>query len=132
MTAQHLTIEGKWDVTVLYDVWPQDLPAVAARLSEAGAPQPFIDDAADNLQRRNAGYTFSNLPERRSVVCIGRADSLRQFLNTVDHETDHVQAHVAECYGVRLGTEQAAYLQGYIGGRLFEFVISKIVKTLFW
>ena len=128
MTAQHLNIEGYWDVTILYDVRPQDLGEVSQTLRSLGAPRQMVDDAVKNLQGWNAGYTLTSMGRRKSIVCIGRATSLREFLNTIDHETDHVQAHVAEYYGVTLGTEQAAYLQGYIGGRLLEFVVRQIIN----
>ena len=128
MTAQHLDIEGYWDVTVLYDVWPQDLGEVGAMLSSLGAPRQMVDDAVSNLQGWNAGYTLTSMGRRESIVCIGRANSLREFLNTVIHEVDHVQAHVAEYYSVELGTEQSAYLQGYVGGRLLEFVVTEIIN----
>lgn len=128
MTAQHLSIEDYWNVTVLYNVCPEDLPAVARLMRSIGASQGMIDEATVNLSGWNAGYTLTAMQWRESIVCIGRATSLREFLNTIDHETDHVQAHVAEYYGVTLGTEQAAYLQGYIGGRLLEFVINEIKK----
>jgi hypothetical protein len=87
----------------------------------------MIDEATDNLSGWNAGYTLTAMEWRESIVCIGRATSLREFLNTVIHEVDHVQAHVAEYYGVELGNERAAYLQGYVGGRLLEFVVKQII-----
>lgn len=127
MTAQHRSIEGYWHVTVVYGVWPSDLPEVVRLMRRAGASQKMIDEATDNLSGWNAGYTLSSFGWEESIVCIGRATSLREFLNTVTHEIDHVQAHVAEYYGVTLGTEKAAYLQGYIGGRLLEFVIRQII-----
>lgn len=129
MTAQHLSIEGYWNVTVLYDVWPGDLPEVARLMHSAGASTLMIDEATDNLSGWNAGYTLTAMVWRESIVCIGRATSLREFLNTVIHEVDHVQSHVAEYYGVELGTEQAAYLQGYIGGRLLEYLVTKIILS---
>ena len=128
MKAQKLSIEGYWNVTVLYDVWPEDMGEVSRLLRRYGAPEKMIDDAVKNLSGWNAGYTLTSFGWKESIVCIGRATSLREFLNTVDHEVDHVQAHVAEYYGVELGTEQAAYLQGYIGGRLMEYIIKLIIN----
>lgn len=126
MTTQHLSIEGYWNVTVVYDVWPSDLSEVARLMRRVGASQKMIDEATENLSGWNAGYTMTAFGWQESIVFIGRVTSLREFLNTVIHEVDHVQAHVAEYYGVELGTEQAAYLQGYIGGRLLEFIIEQI------
>ena len=127
MTTQHLSIEGYWNVTVVYDVWPSDLQEVARLMRRVGASQEMVDEAPANLSGWNAGYTLTAFGWKESIVFIGRATSLREFLNTVIHEVDHVQAHVAEYYGVSLGTEQAAYLQGYIGGRLLEFIIRQIL-----
>ena len=126
MTTQHLSIEGYWNVTVVYDVCPSDLSEVAGLMRRVGASQKMIDEATENLSGWNAGYTLTAFGWEESIVFIGRATSLREFLNTVDHEVDHVQTHVAEYYGVELGTEQAAYLQGYIGGRLLEFIVEHI------
>lgn len=128
MTTQHLSIEDYWNITVLYDVWPSDLPEVARLMRRAGASEKMIDEATDNLGGWNAGYTLSAFGWEESIVFIGRATSLREFLNTVIHEVDHVQAHVAEYYGVKLGSEKAAYLQGYIGGRLLEFIVNSITQ----
>ena len=128
MTSQHLSIEGYWNVTVVYDVWPSDLSEVARLMSRVGESQKMIDDATVNISGWNAGYTLTAFGWQESIVFIGRATSLREFLNTVIHEIDHVQAHVAEYYDVRLGSEQAAYLQGYIGGRLLEFIVKQIIS----
>lgn len=127
MTTQHLSIEGYWNVTVVYDVWPSDLPEVAVLMRRVGASRKMIDEATANLSGWNAGYTLTAMGMCESIVFIGRATSMREFLNTVTHEVDHVQAHVAEYYGVSLGTEQAAYLQGYISGRLLEFIVRQIL-----
>ena len=129
MTTQHLSIEGYWNVTVVYDVWPSDLQEVARLMRRVGASQKMIDEATENLSGWNAGYTLTAFGWQESIVFIGRATSLREFLNTVIHEVDHVQDHVAEYYGVRLGSEKAAYLQGYIGGRLLEYLITKIILS---
>lgn len=126
MTTQHLSIEGYWNVIVVYDVLPGDLQEVARLMRRVGASRKMIDEATENLSGWNAGYTLTAMGTCESIVFIGRATSLREFLNTVIHEVDHVQAHVAEYYGVRLGSEQAAYLQGYIGGRLLEYIIKLI------
>ena len=49
-----------------------------------------------------------------SVVCIGDATSLEQWWDTLSHEIDHLQDAVLQYYDVEPGTEDAAWLQGYI------------------
>lgn len=62
----------------------------------------------------NRGFTFSNSGLRMSVMCIGDATSKEQWWDTLSHEIDHLQHSVMEYYGVKPGTEDAAWLQGYI------------------
>ena len=49
-----------------------------------------------------------------SVVCIGNATSLEQWWDTLSHEIDHLQDAIMQYYDVSSGTEDAAWLQGYI------------------
>lgn len=49
-----------------------------------------------------------------SVMCIGDATSLEQWWDTLSHEIDHLQDAIMKYYGVEPGTEDAAWLQGYI------------------
>jgi hypothetical protein len=49
-----------------------------------------------------------------SVTVIANASSEEQWWNTVVHEIDHLQDAICRYYDVELGTEEAAYLQGYL------------------
>ena len=126
MTKQTFSIDGAWDVELFYDVRPRDLHDVVDMMREEGATAEQIEEAWKNLQGWNAGVTFSSFINRKSLVFIGRAENALQFFNTIDHENDHVHAHVAMYYDVELGTEEAAYLQGFIGGRVFGFVFNQL------
>lgn len=39
---------------------------------------------------------------------------MEQWWDMLDHEIDHLQDAIMEYYGVQSGTEDAAWLQGYI------------------
>ena len=126
MTKQRLSIDGYWDVLVCYGIQPGDLTEAMGLMLGMGANREQVGEAWDTLSGWNGGVTYSVLTDRVSLVLIGRAESAREFFNTIDHEVDHVQDHVARYYGVTLGTEQAAYLQGYIGGSLLDFVFQRL------
>ena len=49
-----------------------------------------------------------------SVMCIGDATDEEQWWDTLSHEIDHLQDAVMQYYDVEPGTEDAAWLQGYI------------------
>lgn len=129
MTKQYLSIDGTWNVLMCYDVQTEDdLREVLGYMLSLGASDEQVRSAAETLGRWNGGITFSSFADRMSVVAIGRAVTDTEFYNTIDHEIDHIQDHVANYYGVQLGTEEAAYLQGYIGGRVWKNVIDQIMS----
>lgn len=83
-------------------------------IAALGASRKEIKRTQRLLQTPNKGFTFSKESLCMSVVCIGNATSLEQWWDTLSHEIDHLQEAVMEYYGVEHGTEDAAWLQGYI------------------
>ncbi len=77
------------------------------------------------LSRPDTGMTVTKPLLNMSVVFISRATSRGQWVDTVMHEIDHVQSAICDYYGVEPGSEDAAYLQGYLA-RLAEPVIERI------
>ena len=93
MIRQDIHIEDYWDIIVVYDVY---------------------------LGEDNSGFTYTNFKEKLSIVAIGKANSKKQFLNTIVHEAKHVQSHICMYYDVPEDGEDAAYLIGYIVMKMFE------------
>ena len=87
---------------------------MASWLDALSCPKKDIADALRVIMRKNTGFTFSNPDLRMSLVCIGYATSDEQWLDTLIHELDHVQATVCRYYDVALDSEDAAYLIGYM------------------
>ena len=93
MIRQDVSIDGYWDIIVAYDVY---------------------------LGEDNSGFTHTDFNKRLSVVCIGKATSKKQFLNTIVHEAKHIQSHICRYYDVPEDGEDAAYLIGYIVMKMFN------------
>lgn len=55
-----------------------------------------------------------------SLVCIGKATDDAQWWDTLDHEIDHLQDDILKYYDVESGTEEAAWLQGYIMRKIIQ------------
>lgn len=115
MLAKWIDIEGKWGVVVNYDVQPGDLPYILAQVDRVGVSGRDRREIEGLFDAPNRGFTVSDMEERMSLTCIGWADSREQMVDTIIHEIDHVQRDVCEYYGVSLGSERAAWLQGYLG-----------------
>jgi hypothetical protein len=114
MHKHYLDIAGKWAFVFAYDFCRDDLAEIGDWLDALGAKPADIVRAQGLLLRPNKGFSFSNDRLRMSVVVIGNATSIEQWWDTVSHEIDHVQDAILEYYGVAHGTEDAAWLQGYI------------------
>jgi hypothetical protein len=114
MKKHYLDIAGKWAFIFAYRIEEKDLGEVGDWLEALGAEPLDIIYAQGVLLGLNKGFTFSNSRLRMSAMCIGDATSLEQWWDTVSHETDHLQDAILQYYDVKPGTEDAAYLQGYI------------------
>lgn len=93
MIRQDIHIEDYWDIIVVYDVY---------------------------LEEKNSGFTHTDFKKKLSIVAIGKADSKKQFLNTIVHEAKHVQSHICMYYDIPEDGEDAAYLIGYIVMKMYS------------
>lgn len=116
MLAKWFTIgDDAWRVVVNYDVHPEDLRYVLMQVDRIGVSDRDREEIVKLFDVANHGFTVSDYSERMSLVCIGWSSSERGRRNTIIHEIDHVQHDVCEYYGVPLGSEEAAYVQGTLG-----------------
>ena len=128
MIAQYIQLgDRNWNILIYYNVQPEDFIEVADSLEQLDCPREDLKMALRTLQRKNTGFTFSNEDYRMSIVCIGRASNIGQFINTTIHEAKHVQSHICAYYGIEEDSEDAAYLIGHLVHRMYE-MLEKIIK----
>lgn len=114
MYKHYLDIAGKWAFIFAYNIGEENLDEIGEWIMALGASKREIRRTKKLLRRLNKGITFSSSSLRMSVVVVGDATSLDQWWDTVSHEIDHLQDAVMQYYDVEAGTEDAAWLQGYI------------------
>lgn len=115
MVAQYIQLGKRgWNVLVYYGVGEENFTEVEDSLQQIGCPQRDIHKALRVLTKENTGFTFSNSRYKMSIVCIGLASDISQFVNTAIHEAKHVQSHVCSYYDIDEDGEDAAYLIGYL------------------
>lgn len=114
MYKHYLDIVGKWAFIFAYNIGEDNLDEIGEWIEALGASRKEIKRTQRLLQTPNKGFTFSKESLRMSVVCIGNATSLEQWWDTLSHEIDHLQDSIMQYYDVEAGTEDAAWLQGYI------------------
>lgn len=123
MQKHYIDITGKWGIIFAYNIGEDNLEEVGGWLRALGCHEQSIRKAQRIAVSTNCGFTYSNEELRMSVTVIANASSEEQWWNTVVHEIDHLQDAICRYYDVELGTEEAAYLQGYL-----MYCILKVMK----
>lgn len=128
MISQYIQLGDRgWNVLVYYNVKPSDFVEVADSLEQLDCSKDEIRKSLRALRKKNAGLTFSNTEYKMSIVCIGEATNVGQFVNTTIHEAKHVQSHICEYYGIAEDTETAAYLIGHLVHMMYK-MLQKILR----
>lgn len=128
MAAQYIQLGDKgWNILVYYNVHSSNFAEIEDSLQQLDCPKSDLTKALRVLRNYNTGFTFTNTEYKMSIVCIGKATDSSQFVSTVVHEAKHVQSHICSYYDIKEGSEEAAYLIGYIVKRMYMMVM-KLLK----
>lgn len=129
MIAQYIQLgDREWNVLVYYNVSRKDFVEVRDSLEQLDCSERDMRLAFKALRKKNSGFTYSNSEYKMSIVCIGEATDVGQFVNTAIHEAKHVQSHICQYYNIKEDTETAAYLIGHLVHRMYE-MLRKILRS---
>ena len=120
MIKSIIDIAGYWSIVLFVDVDYDRFNIIESALTNILAPISVIDEIYDTISYKlDSGVTFTNSDYKTSVVCINKASTKEELINTISHEADHVQTDICKYYNVPLDSEQAAYLIGYLIGKIY-------------
>ena len=114
MKEKYIDVEGAWGVLLIYDYTRRDYERMHSIMESFGMDEYRIIEAMDVLRHPNTGMAVSRSDITMSAMFVSRATTDEQFMDTIAHEIDHVQYAIAKHYGVDCGSEDAAWLQGYL------------------
>lgn len=112
----------KWTVTVYYAVTGYDVERIMRGLRQIGCGEGDLRRAYHNIASGavDTGLTYSNAELRQTIMLIGRTTTAEQFQNSLDHEKGHLCRHISQAMHIDPYGEEAEYLAGYVGQRIFE------------
>ena len=120
MIKSNVDVAGYWSIVLFVDIDYDNFDIIESTLTDILAPISVIDEIYNKISYKyNSGVTFTNSDYRTSIVCINKTTSREELINTISHEGDHVQAAICDYYNVPLDSEQAAYLIGYLVGKMY-------------
>jgi hypothetical protein len=114
--------EYDWCVDIFYDVTPRDTDAILDALDDIHCAPKYLRKAENLLLSNddNIGLTYSCDKCHKSVVVVGRATSVGEFLSTLSHELQHIEQAFSKHYGMNPYGEDIAYASGAIAKAIFE------------
>ena len=111
-----------WMVRIYYSVTTYWTSRIIFDLRAIGCRGTHLENARASLARHelDTGLTYSDFEGRRTVMVISRASSASEFLNSWIHEMLHLCRHVCRAFGIDPYGEEAAYLSGDVGQKMFR------------
>ena len=120
MIKSTIDVAGYWSIVLFVDVDYNKYNIIESALTDILAPISVINEIYDKISYEyDSGVTFTNPDYKISVVCINKATSREELINTISHEADHIQNDICKYYDVPLDSEQAAYLIGYLVSKMY-------------
>lgn len=105
-----------WLVHIYYAVTCYWTDEIMMRLYNVGCPNNKLKESYRNLMacKLDTGLTYSNYSNRETVMIVGLTSSPSEFMNSLDHEKKHLEAHIAQAMEMDPWGEEVAYLSGNI------------------
>ena len=110
----------RWSVEVFIILSQPNIEDIMSAVERAGGSQKVLKQAYANLiEDYNSGFTYTSSKYRKSIMVVNRSSSMEEFINTYNHEKNHVEMHMCEELGIDPYSEEAAYLSGNMAQQLF-------------
>ena len=105
-----------WKVILFIAKDSYNIDKIIDELVRLECPTQYIKEAYLDMTEviYNTGFTYSNYSLRKSVMVIGIQNSDEQAINTIAHESRHLQQHIANYKGLDQNSEDVCYLIGNI------------------
>lgn len=115
-------VDYEWTVHCYIAVRGYLVGEIISELERLGCRGKHLKDAEDCLRsgHLDGGLTYSDLDGRETVMVIGMASDVSQYLNTIAHEALHVVQHVCERMAIDLDSEEPCYIMGGLVQALYN------------
>ena len=119
-----------WCITIYYTVSEDQKAEILGILEELGCDKSTLDSVAKNLEKAKSdtGFTYSSYKHQCSIVVIHKASSIGEFINTFEHEKNHLEMHICEALDINPYGEEAAHMSGDLAQMILEKALYSIVE----
>lgn len=119
-----------WDVVIYYTICDDQKAAVIHTLEKMDCTEKTMQSIKINLEKSSpdTGFTYSNYHQQKSLIVIHKASSIGEFLNTFEHEKNHLEMHICEALDINPYSEEAAILSGELAQQILEEALCTIAE----
>lgn len=129
MICSRFEVSG-WNIEVLInDTEDYDIEFILNRLKSTGCTYSQAICAYNTIKdgANNVGFTYCNYFNKDGIIFIGNHDNAPQLINTIAHESRHLQQYLANYYGLDQNSEAVCYLLGFIAQKIYSICINNDV-----
>lgn len=119
-----------WCITVYYTVDEDQKIEIMKSLKELECDEETACSIAKNLDKakKDTGFTYSSYGYKCSILVIHKASSIGEFINTFEHEKNHLEMHICEALDINPYSEEAAHMSGDLAQMFLEKALRSIVE----
>lgn len=119
-----------WHVFIYYTVNEEHKKEILDMLEGFKCNKDTLQAVYNNLDKakEDTGFTYSSFKSKCSIIVIHKASSIGEFINTFEHEKNHLEMHICEALDINPYSEEAAHMSGDLAQLILEEALYSIVE----
>ncbi len=119
-----------WSIIIYYTVTDTEKKEILDMLEGLQCDSKTLNSIEENLNKAelDTGFAYSSYSKLCSIIVIHKASSIGEFINTFEHEKNHLEMHICEALDINPYSEEAAHLSGNLAQMILEEALYSIVE----
>ena len=119
-----------WDVVMYYTVDEKQKTEIVTELKELQPDKETFEKLERNLMNSelDTGFIYSSFYKKFSLIVIHKASSIGEFVNTFEHEKNHLEMHICEALDINPYSEKAAHMSGDLAQLILEEALYSVTE----
>lgn len=119
-----------WSIVIYYTVNDAESKEIIDKLEDLHCNSKTLESIKRNLDdaKIDTGFAYSSYNKQYSIVVIHKASSIGEFINTFEHEKNHLEMHICEALDINPYSEEAAHMSGNLAQLILEEALYSIVE----
>lgn len=119
-----------WSVIIYYTTNDTEKKEILDMLEGLDCESNTLSSIKNNLSKSaiDTGFAYSSYNKQCSIIVIHKASSIGEFINTFEHEKNHLEMHICEALDINPYSEEAAHLSGNLAQLILEETLYSIIE----